>query len=58
MCPETFQEVPEKTLSKGKSDIKKKNPISDQTKQKESEKDNQIAVPLVSEPIDNDSEMW
>ena len=35
MCPETVQEVPEKTLSKGKSDIKKKTPVSDQRKQKE-----------------------
>ena len=29
-CPETIQEVSEKTLSEGKSDIEKKNPVSDQ----------------------------
>ena len=34
-CLKTVQEVPEKTLSKGKSDIKKKTPVFDQTKQKE-----------------------
>ena len=30
-CPETVQEVSEKTVSEGKSDIEKKNPVSDQT---------------------------
>merc|ERR1719203_586595 len=31
-CPEIVQEVSEKTVSEGKSDIEKKNPVSDQTK--------------------------
>ena len=30
-CPETAQELSEKTVSEGKSDIEKKNPVSDQT---------------------------
>ena len=30
-CPETVQEVSEKIVSEGKSDIEKKNPVSDKT---------------------------
>ena len=30
-CPEAVQEVSEKTVSEGKSDIEKKNPVSDKT---------------------------
>ena len=30
-CPKTIQEVSEKTVSEGKSDIEKKYPVSDQT---------------------------
>ena len=30
-CPKTVQDVSEKTVSEGKSDIEKKNPVSDKT---------------------------